>query len=257
MSQLLSNSSRNISLAKDLSDHLVKISFVNDPAQSSRVFNSQPHIDELKIGIDRIVENSQREEGICYALPHRHYTIAPDEMIIAERRGNTHITYVDRISDVTKAYEPCMWYPQDGVYYAVMFSASPLSSPLKIPTLIRHDAGLMHPDYAYPWSEFTDITTRNQSFILNYTNPSLTPIVTVAWLVPAGLSEVRSSKCFANCYNDGIGEHQVGPHEPIPSVAPDRDQQETRCYANCYNDGIGEHQVGPHEPIPSVAPDRD
>ena len=196
--------------------------FVNCQAISSLIVNSMPHIDGLKLGIDQIVRNSQREIGVCYALPHKHYEVETYEIIIAKKLGDSHFTYVDRISEATKEFEPCMWYPHDGKYYAVMFSATRLSRQLTTPKKFRADAGIMHPDYAYQWSEFTDTSLRRQTFVLNYKNPGLTPIVTVAWHIPASLPSVNSSQCFANCYSDGVGPHQVGPHEPIGVANPAR-----------------------------------
>jgi len=187
------------------------VELVVDHTLCHLIYNSQPHIDEFETGVDRVVPNDGREEKVYYALLHKHYHLNPGEIIVAEFAEDSHTTRVEKLTENNWHYEPCLWYPRNGRYYAVMFSASKLVSEITPPSRYRADVGLMHPDYAYPWTEFTDAAERSQSFILDYRDDSATRIVTVVWRVPDVFARCAST-CYANCYKPAVGKHQKGPH---------------------------------------------
>src|SRR5262249_48324755 len=93
-----------------------------------------------------------------------------------------------------------------------------------VPCVYRADAGLMHRDYAYPWTEFTDAEQRSQSFVLDYRDDTATPIVTVVWRVPAEFAGCAGT-CFGKC-TTGPEEgtpHQQGPHRTEHYITDDPD----------------------------------
>ncbi|MFM9966768.1 MAG: hypothetical protein ACKV2Q_36815 [Planctomycetaceae bacterium] len=172
------------------------------------VYNQQPHIDEFQTGIDKIIPNDEREEGVYYTLTHKHYPLKSGEIIVAAFNGDTHYTCVKNVTDQTKQYEPCMWYPYNGKYYAVMFSKTKLKAELLIPRRYRPDAGLLHPDYAYAWNEFTDPEERTQTFLKDFRNEAVTPIITCVWRLDAS----AYNKCWGTCWNDASGDHIKAAH---------------------------------------------
>jgi hypothetical protein len=177
------------------------------------IYNSQPHIDECVTGVDEIVPNEEREAGVYYALLHKHYDLKSGEIIVAEFDGHTHKTRVEQLTRQNRGYEPCMWYSYKGRYYAVMFSASELKAEVTPPQKYREDSGLMHPDYAYAWTEFTSAEERAQSFLLDYRDETATPMVTVVWRMPAVFGG-RASACVSHCYKDKDKAAHVVQHQP-------------------------------------------
>src|SRR5262249_41018597 len=146
------------------------------------------------------------------------YHLNPGEIIVAEFAGDSHVTRVEEVNDENRQYEPCLWYPHGGRYYAVMFSASKLRSEVTPPQRYRADAGLMHRDYAYPRTEFTEAELRWQSFVRDDGDDTATPIVTVVWRVPAEFAGCAST-CFGKC---SAGPEEGTPHQQGPHISTHR-----------------------------------
>ena len=186
--------------------HALEDAIVIDYELSGSIYNSQRHIREFGNGVDKLVANNEREPGVYYALPHKHYDLDPGEIIVAAFEDDSHKTWVEKLTEANRRYQPCLWYPYKGSYYPVMFSTSELERHLKLPKIYREDVGLMHPDYAYSCTEFTDVATRTQRFHRNWHDDSATPIVTVVWHVPD-----EFAGCWTECRKVG-DEHETSAH---------------------------------------------
>ncbi|MEM1225391.1 MAG: hypothetical protein AAGJ40_06825 [Planctomycetota bacterium] len=156
--------------------------------------------------MDQIVPSSEREDGVCYALLHRHFHLTHDEILIAEAVEDTHRVFVEKLNAENCWYEPCMWFPHADKYYAVMFSKTKLSKPFETPRAGRQDVGLIHSDYAYNWCEFTNTQGRTQNFVRDYESDRGVSLVTCVWNSEGSANQ---SDCCGWCEADfdGQGNH--------------------------------------------------
>lgn len=180
-------------------------------SRSALVYNRQPDISRISQGVDHIVQPADREINVCYALPHRHYALASNEVIIATKTDRGHRTSVHFLAG-QEDLSPCMWYPDRGEYVPVMFTSSRLQHEMVFPQTFRDDCGIIHPDFAYEWVELTDHKEREQVFLTDVPVDPEDAIVTVIKVFEIGQC---IGSCASYCRTSGDGHEQCHKTEML------------------------------------------
>lgn len=84
------------------------------------LYNAQPHITEVKTGINRTPK--MKSDLFTFLLPHKHYTLEQEEIIWFEKQGPHYKTEVITFDSVRNRAFPCMWLWGNGDWVACGFT---------------------------------------------------------------------------------------------------------------------------------------
>lgn len=78
----------------------------------SSLFNSQRHIDEVQSGLD--ASEAHSSEIYTFMLKHKHFDLAPGEVLWVEKVPNGYDTQVKKNKEINTDAAPCMWIYKQG-----------------------------------------------------------------------------------------------------------------------------------------------